>query len=430
MAYVLYYLDRSDVADVGSDMLRDTGMSGHDSAVAMMVYLVASGLFAVPSNVLLKLARPSRWFAVLMFIWGAVSMCLGVATNGSTVIGVRFLIGVFQAGFLPGLVYYLAFWYRADERSLRIALVLGVGGFIGSFGGAVAYAVDGLDEAHDGPAWRWLFIIEGAPSCLVALLVLFFLPDFPESATWLSPPEVEFAMGRLYLEGAKRSDRALVSWKEARDTLFNPRLCGHALLYFAVSAPVASLTCGLFTPAVTAGLGYAGVQVPLMNVPLYAVAAVVQIVAAWSADRFNARGVHAAVLAAVGAFAFLAAAVLYPEAYAGQYACLILGAAAALGCVPLLLGWLSYNVVGTAPMGLAVAMNVGLAGAAGQIVGVWTYADAGSAPGGYSTGHWVNCLLLFGVTAGCVLLHFQYRGLNNKIRMETGGGDRVRFFKY
>lgn len=124
--YFLCFLDRANMGNARilnstshHDMQRSLAMTDHQFVVALMVFLVAYAVFEVPSNVLLKKLRPSRWLAFLMFGWGAVTVALGATRGFAAVAAVRFLLGVFEAGLFPGLVYYLTFWYRRDERSVR-----------------------------------------------------------------------------------------------------------------------------------------------------------------------------------------------------------------------------------------------------------------------------------------------------------------------
>ncbi|KAK3313073.1 major facilitator superfamily domain-containing protein [Apodospora peruviana] len=434
--YFLCYLDRSNIGNAkilnqstGNDLLTETGMTGHQFTIALMIFLVAYGLFEVPSNILLKKLRPSRWLAFLMFSWGAITVGLGGAQNYATVTAVRFILGVAEAGVFPGLVYYLTFWYRADERSVRVSFVLASATLAGAFGGAIAYGVGhGMNQVQGLSAWRWLFIIEGIPSCLSAVLVWFFLPDYPETANWLTAEERALAVRRLALEGSKGSDKSM-TWQDAKATLTDWRLWGHYVVYFGISTPFSSLS--LFTPSITAGLGYKDLEAQLMTVPPYAVAYVISILTAWSADRFNSRGLHSAALATVGACGFLASAVLPPDAYLPRYGCLIVAATGAFSCIPPLLGWLSSNIASTSAVGLAIALNIGLAGAPGQIAGVWIY-KAVEAKNGYPTGHWVNAALLFMVSVGCGMLRVYYGWRNRKVIREAGGAvaESLRLFKY
>jgi sugar phosphate permease len=230
-------------------------------------------------------------------------MGLGGAHNYAQVTGLRFLLGVMEAGLFPGFVYYLTFWYRNSERSIRVALILASATLAGAFGGAIAFGVGHMNGAHGLSAWRWLFIIEGAPSCASAVLVWFVLPDYPETASWLTAEEKELAAQRLILEGSKGSAHAM-SWEDAKATLTDWRLYAHYAVrflrlfllsisgtlitqkvYFGISTPFSSLS--LFTPAITAGLGYSDLRAQLMTVPPYAVAYVVTVAVAWSADYFN-----------------------------------------------------------------------------------------------------------------------------------------------
>ena len=124
--YFLSFLDRSNIGNAkilnsstGDDMQQATGMSDYQFVIALMVFVVAYAIFEVPSNILLKKLRPSRWLAFLMFSWGAMTMCLAAGKNFAGMTALRFLLGAFEAGLFPGLVYYLTFWYRHNERSVR-----------------------------------------------------------------------------------------------------------------------------------------------------------------------------------------------------------------------------------------------------------------------------------------------------------------------
>ncbi|KXJ87584.1 major facilitator superfamily domain-containing protein [Microdochium bolleyi] len=430
--YFLCYLDRSNIgnakilnADTRNDLMTETGMTNYEYIIALMVFLVAYGAFEAPSNILLKRLRPSRWIAMLMFSWGALTIALGGVHNAAGVTAVRFLLGVFEAGLFPGLVYYLTFWYKTDERSIRVALILASATLAGAFGGAIAFGIGHMNQVGGLSAWRWLFILEGIPSCLSAFAVWFILPDWPEDAHWLSPREREVAIARLALEGSKGHHGGM-TWPDARAVLTDWRLWGHYVVYFGISVPFSSLS--LFTPSITAGLGFADLRAQLMTVPPYAVAYVVQVLTAWSADRTNMRGVHSAALATVGAAGFIGSAALPVDAYAARYGCLIVAASGAFACIPPLLGWLSSNTYGTAAVGLAIALNVGLGGATGQIAGVWIY-KAEEAKKGYPTGHWTNAALLLMVAVGCGLLRVYY-GIRNRRIIREQGGEPVRLFKY
>ncbi|KAI4636754.1 hypothetical protein J4E93_010979 [Alternaria ventricosa] len=384
--YLLCFLDRSNIgnaktlnANAGESLLQEANMTNYQYTIALMVFLVAYAVFEVPSNYFLKKLKPSRWIAFLMFGWGACTIGLGGANNYATVTAVRFLLA-----------------------SATLA---------GAFGGAIAYGVGHMKQVQGLSAWRWLFILEGIPSCVSSVAVWLFLPDYPEEASWLSTSERELAVARLEKEGSK-GDAPSLNWETAKATLLDGRLWVHYIIYFGISAPFSSLS--LFTPTITAGLGYENLQAQLMTVPPYAVAYVVSIVTAWSSDYFNARALHSAVLATIGAIGFLASALLPAESFHARYGCLIVAASGAFSCIPPLLGWLSNNMHSTAAAGLAIALNVSW-GAPGQIVGVWIY-KANEKERGYPTGHWTNFGMLVMVAVGCVGLRFYYQWRNKRLQ--------------
>ncbi|KAJ6465793.1 MFS transporter-like protein [Mycena sanguinolenta] len=427
--YLLCYLDRSNIGnakilnrETHNDLLSETHMTAYQYTIALMVFLIAYALFEVPSNYLLKRLSPSRWIAFLMLVWGALTMGLGGTHTYAEVTVVRFLLGVFEAGLFPGLVYFLTFWYRTEERSMRIAFILASATLAGAFGGAIAYGVGHMNRDSGLSAWRWLFILEGLPSCISSVLIFFLLPDYPETATWLTEDEKKLAAARLKTQGSVGSSPAM-TWTEVKDTLTDWRLYAHYAIYFGVSPPFSSLS--LFTPSIVAGLGFQSLKANLMTVPPYAVAYVVTVLTSWSADRYNSRGLHAGVACIVGAAGFMASALLPADAYAHRYGCLIVAASGSFASIPPLLGWITSNVFTTSAAGLVIALNISF-GAPGQIVGVWIY-KADEVEKGYPTGHWTNCALLLFAAAVSFALTMYYQRLNAAVMRE---GSQQRLYRY
>ena len=425
-------------------MQTEIGMSDYQFVLALLIFLVAYGVFEVPSNILLKKLRPSRWIAILMFTWGVCTLCLGACNTYSQVMAVRFLLGMAEAGLFPGLVYYLTFWYRHNERSLRVAIILASATLAGAFGGAIAFGIGHMNGARGLSGWRWLFILEGIPSCLSAILVLLLLPDFPERVRWLSQQEKDLAIMRLEVEGSK-SDHKSMTWADAKSTLMDWRLYGHYVGYLAVSIPFASMS--LFAPSITTGLGYHDLKAQLMTVPPWCVAygmstlppsaahlrlklttmAVMQLTVAWVADHFNARGWTISIVAAIGAIGYIVSAVLPADAYLSRYGCLIIALSGSFATIPPQLGWLTTNVVNTASVGLAIAINVSLGAGFGQIGGIWIYKE-GEKDQGYPSGHWTNAATMLVVAISSVGLRIYY-GMMNKRLIKIAEGQEVRLYK-
>jgi len=282
-----------------------------------------------------------------------------------------------------------------------------------------------MNRAQGLSAWRWLFIIEGIPSVASSALVFFLLPDYPDTTKWLSPDEKALAAQRLANCASHGSGKAL-GWTEAKATLTDWRLYGHYALYVGISAPFSSLS--LFAPTIVAGLGFTSLRAQLMTVPPYAVAYVVTLAAAWSADHFNARSLHTALFALIGAVGFLASTLLPATAYNSRYGCLIVAALGSFACIPPLLGYLSSNMHTTASAGLAIALHVSF-GAPGQIIGVYIY-KANEKARGYPTGHYTNFGLLLFVAVGSVLLRYYYVVRNRRLLRGGGADHPQRLFQY
>ncbi|KAB5589646.1 MFS transporter [Ceratobasidium theobromae] len=384
--YLLCYLDRSNIGNAkllnnntGNSLMQSLSLTNLQYTIALMVFLIAYILFEAPSNYCLKYFRPSRWIAFLMFAWGSLTISLGGVQSYGSLTAVRFLLGSFEAGLFPGLVYFLTFWYRPEERSLRVALVLASSTLAGAFGGAIAYGVGYMNMTAGLEAWRWLFILEGIPSVLSSVLVWFMFPDFPETAEWLTAEERKRVVNRL--KGVASTHQSHVTWEEAKQTLFGWRVWAHAVAYITISVPFSSLS--LFSPTIVAGLGYEGLEAQLFTVPPYACAYVATLFLSWFADVKNQRSLVSATSMAVGAFAFLAQALLPEDAFRARFGLLCVAASGSFASIPPLLGWLSTNIRGAGAVGLAIALNIS-AGGTGQIIGVWIY-KADEKPG-YITG--------------------------------------------
>ncbi|KAJ6471452.1 major facilitator superfamily domain-containing protein, partial [Mycena sanguinolenta] len=252
-----------------------------------------------------------------------------------------------------------------------------------------------------------------------SVLILFLLPDYPDTAHWLTEDEQKLAAYRLKNQGF---DSAQMTWGDVKETLTEWRLYAHYLVYFGVSLSFSSLS--LFTPSIVAGLGYQSLKANLMTVPPYAVAYVITLITSWSADRYNARGVHAGIACVAAAAGFMASALLPADVYARRYGCLIIASAGVFASIPPLLCWITSNIFTPSTSGLVIALNISF-GIPGQIVGVWVY-KADEVDKGYPTGHWTNCALLLFAAVGCFGLSGYYRRLNVAV-MNKG---RERLYRY
>ena len=185
--YLLNYLDRGNIGaakilnmETHDDILQATNTTDHGYSTAVSLFSLAYAIFEIPSNLIMKrYVRPSIWLAVLLFGWAALTIGFtGVQTYAQIVV-LRFFIGVFEAGFYPGIIYFITMWYPVHERSLRIALVGSSSSAAGAFNGAIAFGVGHLNGTAGLEGFRWLFLIEGIITICCVPLVLWMVPDYP-----------------------------------------------------------------------------------------------------------------------------------------------------------------------------------------------------------------------------------------------------------
>lgn len=179
-------------------MEQELNMTSTDYSISLLVFFISYVLFEAPSNMLLTRVRPSIYMPTLMFVWGGLSMCFAAAHSWQVVAGLRFLLGILEASFAPGVLFLLSAWYRKAELGRRYSLYYTAVALSGMFGGLIAGGLlQQLDGAHGISGWRWLFLVEGAGTCLVSVVAFFMLPDFPSTTRWLTPEERQLASLRL-----------------------------------------------------------------------------------------------------------------------------------------------------------------------------------------------------------------------------------------
>ncbi|KAL4902005.1 hypothetical protein BDW74DRAFT_187017 [Aspergillus multicolor] len=413
---LLCFLDRSNIGNARilnsstGDTLMDTNhISNHQYTIALMLFLVAYSLFEAPSNLALKVLHPHRWLGFLVVAFGALCLGIGFSHDFAALAALRFFLGAAEAGVFPGMIFYFTFWYKPSERAIRIAIFLCSAALANAFGGAIAYAVGHLNGRRGLEGWRWLFIIEGVPTIAVGLLVFFFLPSYPEKASWLTTEEKDLQSRRL---GASRSSgRDKLNWKDAKATLRSVRLLMHYLTYLTVATGVASLS--YFAPTIIQGLGHSDLQAQLFTVPPYAIAYPITLLLAWLSDRFKTRGIIAAGSCAMASIAFIVQATLPADAFTTRYVFIVIATIGVYGGLPSFNAWIGDNVRNTTASSISIALNIAFSGP-GQIIGVWIYRDQ-DAPA-YRLGHGVNAAMSATSAVLALALTVYYRRANRRLK--------------
>ncbi|KAK0239389.1 MFS transporter [Armillaria nabsnona] len=397
-------------ADSGDSLLQTLDMTDQQFLTVLAMFIVPLALFETPSNYMLKYFSAPHWFAFLLLGWGATDMIIAASRNYSTLIGLRFLLGTFEAGFFPGMIYFLTFWYRLQERAIRLSYVIAGAPLGGAFGGSIAYGVGLMNGAQGLQAWRWLFIIEGAPSCILAIIVFFLFPSYPERAAWLSSDDRLLAVRRLNQESSKSLGHASITWDGAKAALKDWRLYLHYIVFISVSVPFSSIA--LFTPTIVNGLGYKGLNAQLFTVPPFAVAFLATVAVSWVADRYRIWSMCGMVSMVLAGLTFIIHGSLPPTSFKARYAMLCLGTMFSYAGNPSLLAWLTGNLRDTNATTLAIPVNLAF-GASGQMIGIFIYKSS-EAPG-YPTGHFTNGAVMLVGAVGVGILRIIYKRRNREL---------------
>jgi ACS family tartrate transporter-like MFS transporter len=307
VCYFTAYLDRVNVGFAALEMNQDLGLSQTAFGLGAGIFFIAYFIFEVPSNLLLERFGARKWIARIMLSWGILSgtmafiPAIGHATglgNENTFYVVRVLLGAAEAGFFPGIIFYLTLWFPAQYRARIVGYFMAaipLSTVIGApISGVLLYLHGGLGLA----GWQWLFIIEAVPAIILAGIVFFYLTDSPADATWLAPEERTWLTGRLDLE---RRQRQAVRDYSVRQSLVNPRVLGLSLVYFGAVATNYGLS--FFLPQIVKAFGLNIFLTTLISATPYAVGLIGMVWWGRRSDRVVERRFHAAFplfIAAIG----------------------------------------------------------------------------------------------------------------------------------
>lgn len=308
LLYIVAYLDRVNVGFAAMDMQRQLHYSNTVYGTGAGIFFIGSALFDLPSNLMLARMGARVWIARIMISWGVVSTCMMFVRSPESFYILRFLLGVCEAGFFPGMIFYLTYWFPSHERARAVAKFMTATSLAGVVGGPLSSALLRLDGAKGLAGWQWLFISEGLPTILLGISVLFLLKDRPEQVRWLRPEE------KIWLAGELQRDRVRYGAAEHHalmDALRSPMLWVLAGVYFVsqVGVYIVNLWMPLILNSFSGGAHTASVIARYATVP-YLAAAIFTVMVGWNSDRTNERRWHIAgclLLAATG-FAWTAVA--------------------------------------------------------------------------------------------------------------------------
>ena len=211
--YVIAYLDRINIGFAALSMNRELGLTAAAFGLANTIFYLGYFFCEIPSNALMVRYGPRRWIARILITWGLASIATCLAMGPASLYFIRFVVGIFEAGFVPGVLLYLTYWFPASQRGRATSVFMIAQPIAIGFGALIS----GLIMSNTGglfglSGWQWLFIIEGLPAVLLGIAVLFYLPDRPATASWLSSQQAAALEMRVSAE-APKIDESLPSWR-------------------------------------------------------------------------------------------------------------------------------------------------------------------------------------------------------------------------
>lgn len=303
LCYVVAYLDRVNVGFAKLQMLQDLKFSDTIYGLGAGIFFIGYFLFEVPSNVILHRVGARVWIARIMVTWGAISAGMMFVESATSFYILRFFLGMAEAGFFPGIILYLTYWYPAARRARMIALFMSAIALSGVIGGPLSgWIMQSFAGTYGLKGWQWLFLLEGLPSVAIGIATFFYLDDRIAHAKWLTPEEKALLERNIVVENATKQDLSI------REVFSDKRVWLMSLIYFSFVMGLYGISFWL--PSIIKATGVKDAfQIGMLTAIPYGSAVLAMIVVSRSADRLRERRWHIAIPAVLGAIGLVLSAV-------------------------------------------------------------------------------------------------------------------------
>jgi len=296
--YFIAFLDRVNIGFAALTMNQELGFSPTVFGFGAGIFFIGYFLFEVPSNLILHKVGARIWIARVMITWGLVSGAMAFVQGTTSFYTLRFLLGVAEAGFFPGIILYLSYWFPAQRRAQVTAMFMAAAPLSTALGSPISGALLEMHGVFGFSGWQWMFVLEAVPALILGVVVLFYLTDRPEKAKWLTDEEREWLVTTMAAEQARRPQQQHQSlWRGLADR----RVLALSLVYFGTSAGL--YTLGIWSPQIIKSFGMSSLEVGFINAIPAVLAVGAMIWWARHSDRRNERTWHviaACLLAALG----------------------------------------------------------------------------------------------------------------------------------
>ncbi|KAJ2895954.1 hypothetical protein MKZ38_006000 [Zalerion maritima] len=412
MLYLFCFIDRANIGNAKiAGFGEDLGLEGYDYNKILSTFYISYILMELPSNIICKWVGPGWFLPATSFLFGVASLGTAFVNTVPQACVVRFILGIFEAGLMPGIAYYLSRWYRRAELAFRLALYIVMSPLAGAFGGLLASAILSMDSFGSLTRWRMIFAIEGTITMGLSLIAFFTLTDRPSSARWLTAEEKELALARVKSERVGQTEVLdKMDKKKLKRGIFNPVVLGTASIFLLNNITVQGLA--FFAPTIVRSIypDKTTIQQQLWTVPPYVVGAFFTVLfpfLSWRMDKRQIFFILSAPMMMIGYIMFLAS----PDNQV-RYGATFLIASSAFALGPLTSAQVAANVVSDTARSAAIATNV-MVGNVGGLISTWSYLSF-DAPD-YHIGNGLN-LATSGTTLVLSILMYIYMFRNNKKR--------------
>ncbi|MPW17533.1 MFS transporter [Paraburkholderia sp. CNPSo 3157] len=353
LSYVVAYLDRVNVGFAKLGMSADLGLSDAVYGFGAGIFFIGYFIFEVPSNIILHRVGARVWIARIMVSWGIISMLTMFVTTPTMFYVMRFLLGLAEAGFFPGIILYLTYWYPAHRRGRMTTWFMTAIAISGVVGGPISgYILKAFNGANGWHGWQWLFLLEGIPSVIVGILVFVVLDDRISKAKWLTDQERELLERNIAAEEATKEDHSIGK------VMMSPRVLLMSLIYFSFVMGLYGVSFWLPTIIKSTGVTDA-FMIGLLSAIPFAAAVIAMVLVARSADRTRERRWHVALPGFAGALG-LVLSVVWAHDTTLAMAALTLATMGIITTLPLFWSLPTSFLAGTgAAAGIAMINSIG-----------------------------------------------------------------------
>jgi ACS family tartrate transporter-like MFS transporter len=393
LCYFVAYLDRVNVSFAALTMNKDLGLSASAFGFGAGVFFLAYFLFEVPSNLFLERVGARKWIARIMFTWGLISGAMAFVGGEYSFYALRVLLGIAEAGFFPGIIFYLTLWFPAVYRARIVGYFMAAIPLSTVIGAPISGLLLGMEGVMGVKGWQWLFILEAVPALMLSVVVFYYLTDRPADATWLADDERAWLEARLDRE---RKQRETARQYTVRDALLDPKVWALSLVYFGAVATNYGLS--FFLPQIVKAFGVSNVQAGVIAALPYVVGSISIVLWGRRSDRKLERRFHLAFPLFVASAGLAGAALLDDPTM--KMAVLSIAGFGIFGCLPVFWTYPTAFLSGAAAAGGIALINAlgNLAGFAGP----FAMGRLKDMTGTYTAG--LFCLAAIGLIAMVVVL--------------------------